>query len=255
MTIMSPSVTEHTLSILERAQAGMEWVVDVKHKRCETQVDRETRWGNPYKIPTDGDRETVIIKHHDYLMRSPVLLARLPWLAGRVLGCHCDPKLCHGGTLGYYANHSNLWREIVPLMHYNDAHVVLNELRLGFDRLWQEGRESMPRLDAFLAKLSWVPGQTERDQVATQITRFRTQWMERIYPLWDNYRREFLITDEDRRFYMMLRGACSLPGFDEDVSLFLATDADPADLFPDYPGFHQYVIAVEAWKVHDGTQS
>lgn len=54
-------------------------------------------WGNPFIIGRDGDRETVIAKHLEYLRASPELLDRLPELVGANLVCFCVPDLpCHG---------------------------------------------------------------------------------------------------------------------------------------------------------------
>jgi hypothetical protein len=56
-------------------------------------------WGNPFSIPRDGDRVTVIKKYHQHLMREPNLLERILELKGKVLGCWCAPFACHGDVL------------------------------------------------------------------------------------------------------------------------------------------------------------
>lgn len=62
-------------------------------------------WANPYVIGKDGGRTEVIEKYRAYLLGRPDLLARLPALRGKVLGCFCappggltvaDPLVCHG---------------------------------------------------------------------------------------------------------------------------------------------------------------
>ena len=60
---------------------------------------RGSVWGNPYVIGKDGDRETVIRKYREYLHSSPSLMAKLPELKGKTLGCWCAPKACHGDVL------------------------------------------------------------------------------------------------------------------------------------------------------------
>jgi hypothetical protein len=62
-------------------------------------IDRRTEWGNPFVIPADGDRATVIAKYRDYLPGQPSLLGRLPELKGKALGCWCAPQPCHGDVL------------------------------------------------------------------------------------------------------------------------------------------------------------
>jgi transposase-like protein len=63
-------------------------------------IDRRTEWGNPFEIPGDGDRATVIANYAEhYLPNKPSLLAALPELRGKVLGCWCAPLACHGHAL------------------------------------------------------------------------------------------------------------------------------------------------------------
>lgn len=63
-------------------------------------IDRRTEWGNPFEMPADGDRDTVIAAYADhYLPFKPSLLEKLPTLRGKVLGCWCAPERCHGDVL------------------------------------------------------------------------------------------------------------------------------------------------------------
>jgi hypothetical protein len=63
-------------------------------------VDRRTEWGNPFEMPHDGDRVTVIRNYAEhYLPHKRSLLARLPELRGKALGCWCAPNACHGDVL------------------------------------------------------------------------------------------------------------------------------------------------------------
>ena len=63
-------------------------------------IDRRTEWGNPFEIPGDGDRDTVIAAYAEhYLPHKPSLLEKLPSLRGKVLGCWCAPERCHGEIL------------------------------------------------------------------------------------------------------------------------------------------------------------
>lgn len=67
-------------------------------ENCEIRIDRGTKWGNPFTIPRDGNREQVVRRYVDYILQSR-LLADLPELYGKLLGCYCNPKLCHGDIL------------------------------------------------------------------------------------------------------------------------------------------------------------
>lgn len=63
-------------------------------------IDRRTPWGNPFELPADGDRDTVIANYEQhYLPYKPSLLARLHELKGKALGCWCVPEPCHGDIL------------------------------------------------------------------------------------------------------------------------------------------------------------
>lgn len=63
-------------------------------------VDRRSEWGNPFEVPADGKRETVIRNYgQHYLPYKPSLLDRLGELRGKALGCWCAPEPCHGDVL------------------------------------------------------------------------------------------------------------------------------------------------------------
>lgn len=63
-------------------------------------IDRRSEWGNPFETPADGDRDTVITNYAEhYLPYKPSLLAKLPDLRGKALGCWCAPEPCHGDIL------------------------------------------------------------------------------------------------------------------------------------------------------------
>lgn len=67
-------------------------------------IDRRTEWGNPFEMPGDGDRDTVIAAYRDhYLPHKPSLLRKLPALRGKALGCWCMPEACHGHVLLSFA--------------------------------------------------------------------------------------------------------------------------------------------------------
>lgn len=63
-------------------------------------IDRRSPWGNPFELPSDGDRDTVIRNYEQhYLPFKPSLLDQLPDLKGKALGCWCAPEPCHGDIL------------------------------------------------------------------------------------------------------------------------------------------------------------
>jgi len=60
---------------------------------------KRSKWANPYKIGRDGSREEVIRKYERWLLKQPELMAALPELRGKILGCWCSPQACHGDVL------------------------------------------------------------------------------------------------------------------------------------------------------------
>jgi len=68
-------------------------------------IDRKTDWGNPFEMPDDGERAEVIGKFSKfYLPYKDGLLARIPTLRGKVLGCWCHPEECHGHIIAEIVN-------------------------------------------------------------------------------------------------------------------------------------------------------
>lgn len=63
-------------------------------------IDRGTDWGNPFIMDADGTRDEVCDWYADhYLTHKKSLLNKIHTLKGKVLGCHCYPKRCHGNHL------------------------------------------------------------------------------------------------------------------------------------------------------------
>lgn len=70
-------------------------------------IGRPSKWGNPFKIgdrdperPGEKmDRERVLDLYRSCLVRNDALMAALPELAGKTLGCWCRPEACHGDVL------------------------------------------------------------------------------------------------------------------------------------------------------------
>ncbi len=79
-------------------------VVHCKRSRHDVYVGRPSKWGNPFQVGRDGTREQVIERYERWLLTQPELLAALPELAGRTLGCWCAPRECHGDVLARLAN-------------------------------------------------------------------------------------------------------------------------------------------------------
>jgi hypothetical protein len=81
----------------------MSKVVHCKRERYDVYIGRPSKWGNPFVIGKDGTRTQVIAKYEAWLRRQPALMAALPELRGKVLGCWCHPHPCHGEVLARLA--------------------------------------------------------------------------------------------------------------------------------------------------------
>ena len=84
-------------------------VVNIRTEPADVYIGRGSPWGNPYThvwspghdlhVRIVGSREEAIEKYEEYLRANPYLMAQLPYLRGRTLGCYCKPQACHGDVL------------------------------------------------------------------------------------------------------------------------------------------------------------
>lgn len=77
----------------------MNRLVKIGDAAYDIKIDRTTKWGNPYVIGVHGNRSEVIAYYEAWIRNQPKLIAALPELKGKVLGCHCFPQACHGDVL------------------------------------------------------------------------------------------------------------------------------------------------------------
>jgi uncharacterized protein YebE (UPF0316 family) len=79
-------------------------VVNIKTDEYEVYIGRnpvygDPKWGNPFEIGKHGTRKEVIELYEHWLWQQPDLVSDLMSLDGKVLGCHCKPKSCHGDMI------------------------------------------------------------------------------------------------------------------------------------------------------------
>lgn len=79
-------------------------VVHCHQADYDVYVGRPSIWGNPFIVGRDGVRSEVIRQYRDWIQTQPQLLAELPDLRGKVLGCWCRPHACHADVLVALAN-------------------------------------------------------------------------------------------------------------------------------------------------------
>lgn len=101
-------------------------VVHCKRDSYDTYIGRPSRWGNPFEIGKDGNREEVIAKYREWVVKQPELMASLHELEGKVLGCWCSPNACHGDVLielvaAQAKPDKNGWRKSGDGLWYSDG--------------------------------------------------------------------------------------------------------------------------------------
>jgi len=74
-------------------------VVNLRKEKYDVYIGRGSKWGNPFRIGPDGDREEVIAKYEKYILNDEYLMGCLHELKGKILGCYCKPLACHGDVL------------------------------------------------------------------------------------------------------------------------------------------------------------
>lgn len=74
--------------------------VQIGQAAYDVSIRRPSKWGNPYVLGVHGDRKEVIALYETWIRQQPELIAALPELKGKVLGCVCeDGRKCHGDVL------------------------------------------------------------------------------------------------------------------------------------------------------------
>ena len=81
-------------------------VVHCKREPFDVYIGRPSKWGNPFVVGKDGTREEVVAKYRRWLEteRQDLMWSAPKELRGKVLGCWCAPKSCHGDVLLRLAN-------------------------------------------------------------------------------------------------------------------------------------------------------
>ena len=78
-------------------------VVHCKKESYDVYIGRPSIWGNPFQIDKDGTRSEVIQKYIEWFSTNDELKGRIHELKGKVLGCWCKPRRCHGDFLAQMA--------------------------------------------------------------------------------------------------------------------------------------------------------
>lgn len=74
-------------------------VVHCRKHKYDVYIGRPSKWGNPFMIGRDGNRDDVIEKYKAWIRTQEQLLDSLRELKDKILGCYCAPLPCHGDIL------------------------------------------------------------------------------------------------------------------------------------------------------------
>lgn len=71
-----------------------------KTKDYDVFIGRPSKWGNPYRITNNCNRQQAIERYRIYLNKRPELIKEAKeQLKDKILGCYCKPLDCHGDIL------------------------------------------------------------------------------------------------------------------------------------------------------------
>jgi ParB-like chromosome segregation protein Spo0J len=95
------------ITVVANAAADKNLICWAERQGIAVRIDRGTRYGNPFILDEDGDRDEVCDAYErHYITRKPSITDRIDAgdLTGKVLVCHCYPQRCHGDCLAAEAN-------------------------------------------------------------------------------------------------------------------------------------------------------
>jgi ParB-like chromosome segregation protein Spo0J len=92
-------------AVVANEHADKNLIAWAESQRLAVHVDRGSRFGNPFILNDDGDRDHVCDCYERfYLPNKKSIQSRIQELRGKVLICHCFPNRCHADLLAELAN-------------------------------------------------------------------------------------------------------------------------------------------------------
>lgn len=78
-------------------------VVHCRKEKYDVYIGRPSKWGNPFSH-LDGtlaqykvsSRDEAVEKYREWIVKQPELMNDIHKFQGKVFGCWCAPKRCHG---------------------------------------------------------------------------------------------------------------------------------------------------------------
>jgi len=91
---------EAGLSVVANLQRDKHLIQWAEQNGKLVMIDRTSRWGNPFILGQDGDRDHVCMCFEEhYATYKQSFDKHRDELKGKVLACHCYPERCHGDGL------------------------------------------------------------------------------------------------------------------------------------------------------------
>lgn len=95
-----PTIIEYTQDDIIKPHPDR--VVNIRNTKCDIYCGRSSVYGNPFFLSNWDQREFVILRYTDYLIKNPKLIEEVLKLEpSQILGCHCAPALCHCDVLAW----------------------------------------------------------------------------------------------------------------------------------------------------------
>lgn len=95
-------------------EAKLTTVVNLRYAPYDVYIGRAGKgkdgyFGNPYTLHREADRALVLKQYLAHfivrIQNDAEFKVRIHALRGKVLGCFCAPRLCHGNIIAHYCNH------------------------------------------------------------------------------------------------------------------------------------------------------
>jgi len=124
-----PTVVEYLNKDIVRPHLNR--VVNIRKSSYDVYCGRGSVYGNPFVMANKQDRETVIMRYTDYVMRNEDLISAILKLKPEQrLGCFCAPQLCHCDVIAWLMDNAvdELKMLLGKLSKKNDVNEIATEI-------------------------------------------------------------------------------------------------------------------------------
>ena len=158
-------------------------VVHCKKDSYDVYIGRPSKWGNPFTHQKGTNathlvdtREHAIIAYENYIHQNPELMAALPELKGKTLGCWCSPKACHGDILIQLANQEPYKLIIAGSRSWNNYEAVKDAVRDFYKHYKISGKLRPPTIVSGTAKGADQMGERLAKEYGLTLLLMPAQW-------------------------------------------------------------------------------